>query len=267
MFFIVPDCKNPNGGDSSTAPGSSSSPSESQKRQRTLPEEDEVAGYYPRRNQKACDRCRLKKARCSGGKICEKCKRDGVICTTNRESKRDPTTKPPNAEYVHLVESQRDALLSALRTIYEKDASKDSAILSDVLKDLGIGVEDLKRLPRKTSSSEEQVDFNDIDLQRNAAEIQALLTEWNIPITQPPMSTEFAISTPIQSTQPLQMNNDCMPLVMDFQNFAPAASTGPAVGQMDAIALPASTNEFDDWLVTDKFGDNWSLPGSGPPKG
>ncbi|KIW12956.1 hypothetical protein PV08_08143 [Exophiala spinifera] len=267
MFFIVPDCKNPKG-DPSSAPGTSSSPSEAPKRQRTSPESEEVAGYYPRRNQKACDRCRLKKARCSGGKICEKCKRDGVICTTNRESKRDPTTKPPNAEYVHLVESQRDALLNALRAIYEKDASKDSTILSDVLKDLGIGVEDLKRLPRRTTAQDAPVDYDDIDLHRNAAEIQALLAEWNIPITQSETSANFPTSPQRYSNQSGQPKNS-VPLSMSnsLQYLAPAASASSIVEDLDSITMPTSVNDFDDWLVTDKFEDDWPSSVSGYPNG
>ncbi|KAL6251178.1 hypothetical protein RBB50_001386 [Rhinocladiella similis] len=266
MFFIVPACKESND-DCRAKPGTSSPPSEAQKRQRLSPETEEVAGYYPRRTQKACDRCRLKKARCSGGKICEKCKRDGVICTTNRESKRDPATKPPNAEYVHLVESQRDALLNALKTIYEKGASKDSAILSDVLKDLGIGVEDLKRLPRRTTSHEEPADFDDIDLHRNAAEIQALLMEWNIPITKPEVSTNFSTSDENYSARPPLLNNESMSLLPDFQNIAPMASAPTAAGQLNAIVMPSTVNEFDDWLEADKFEDNWSFSDSRQPNG
>ncbi|KAJ9497989.1 hypothetical protein H2202_006592 [Exophiala xenobiotica] len=266
MFFIVPDRK-ASGVEPTPASNTSSSPSHNQKRQRLSPEAEQVAGYYPKRNQKSCDRCRLKKARCSGGRICERCKRDGVICTTNRESKRDPNAKPLNAEYVHLVESQRDALLSALRTIYEKGASSNSAALSDILKDLGIGVEDLKRMPRRTASQEHSADLDDVDLRRNAAEIQALLSEWNIPITQP--EAPHNLSTWSQGHMPTTVgdSNDGAAsdsgLQYSLDTTFPTGMTGPisatTAGQKNPTEAVHPTSEFDDWLVTDTFDENWPL--------
>ena len=267
MFFIVPDRKGPDV-ESTPASDTASSPPHNQKRQRLSPEAEDVAGYYPKRNQKACDRCRLKKARCSGGRICEKCKRDGVICTTNRESKRDPNAKPLNAEYVHLVESQRDALLNALRTIYEKGASSNSAALSDILKDLGIGVEDLKRMPRRTASQEDTVNLDEVDLRRNAAEIQALLNEWNIPITQPEAPHNLStwsqgdIPNPVRDLNHGASSESCLQRTLD--TTFPANVMGPisatTAGQMNTTEVAHPTSEFDDWLVADAVDENWFLP-------
>lgn len=90
---------------------------------------DNVASYYPRRTPKACDRCRIKKARCSAGRgPCTKCKRDGVICVTTAPSKSERTVKN-NPAYVQMVEAQRDALVQALhRVLKEKGNSISCSI-------------------------------------------------------------------------------------------------------------------------------------------
>ncbi|KAG9770942.1 hypothetical protein KCU88_g6493, partial [Aureobasidium melanogenum] len=186
MFFIVPDCKVPSGG-SPPSPGASSLQPEAQKRQRLSAESDEVAGYYPKRNQKACDR-----------------------------------------------------------------------------------VEDLKRLPGPTTSREELADFGDIDLHRNAAEIQALLDEWNIPITQAGASISFEASTQNVSTQPTQaLVQDSTTLLGDtsFLNIPTISSAGVPDGQLGPRIVPPAVNEFDDWLVADEFEDNWASLGPGEPNG
>ena len=176
MFFTVPESKHAELSSSAPSDGKSPSP-QGIKRQRVSPEtEDKTCGYYPKRTPKACDRCRLKKARCqwnSNGKICEKCKRDGVICTTNRESKREP--KPPNAAYVQLIESQRDSLLRAISTIMEGGLSNDRAAVAKILQDEGISAADLRNASQRNPAHKPLTDFDDEDLFQNMADIQSLL--------------------------------------------------------------------------------------------
>jgi hypothetical protein len=112
----------------------------------------------------SCDRCRLKKARCSGGPApCNKCKRDRVICIISKDKskqylgsplKYDPglissselDTQPKSPEYVRMVESQRDLLLKAVHELRQKskaceqtganwDAASD---INRVLQELGV---------------------------------------------------------------------------------------------------------------------------------
>lgn len=112
MFFITPDTPKPVEVFAAPISTIASSPREKRKYDEAFNIAQNVDSYYPKRNQRACDRCRLRKAKCSGGKSCEKCKKDGVICTTNRSAKMDQ--KPPSVAYVQMVESQRDFLLRAL---------------------------------------------------------------------------------------------------------------------------------------------------------
>ncbi|KAL9616364.1 MAG: hypothetical protein Q9160_008758 [Pyrenula sp. 1 TL-2023] len=112
MFFIAPDIPKPPELLIAPVPTDVSSTREKRKHDEAFDTPQSVDNYYPKRNQRACDRCRLRKAKCSGGRCCEKCKRDGVICTTNRSTKSDQ--KAPSVAYVQMVESQRDFLIQAL---------------------------------------------------------------------------------------------------------------------------------------------------------
>lgn len=140
MFFIVP--KNTTSFQSSTVTTPSSLAASASKGKKVAIDPEEVASYYPKRITKACDRCRLKKARCSGGQLCKRCERDGVVCVTSRNSKRPAL--PQNPRYVHLVESQRDQLVQALCQILHSKDTPDSSKLKEILANMGIATESLQ---------------------------------------------------------------------------------------------------------------------------
>lgn len=256
MFFIVPERKSPNPLPATPSEESSTS-LPPQKRQRLSPEPEVTSGYYPKRVPKACDRCRLKKARCSGGKICDKCKRDGVICTTNRESKREPTQ--PNAAYVQLVESQRDCLLRALNGLIQSGLSQDRAALAKTLQELGIRVEDLKRAPRQKDAEGATLDLDDISLYQNPAEIQALLDECSVNRTK----VDQIRPTPDSNSQDTEVLNSYLnqPCQVDRRtDFSPRSTkeSADALSSLDMMFLPLT--ESDGWLAPDGAEGEWSLP-------
>ncbi|KIX93049.1 uncharacterized protein Z520_11322 [Fonsecaea multimorphosa CBS 102226] len=258
MFFIVPERKGSNPPASPASDNPAASPPQ-RKRQRLSPEPEEISGYYPKRTPKACDRCRLKKARCqwNAGKICDKCKRDGVICTTNRESKREP--KPPNAAYVQLVESQRDCLLRAVSKIVEGGLSNDPAAMAKMLQELGISVQDLKRAPREGVVDDPTTNLDDADIYENAAEIQALLDDWTSENTD--IQKHSCLSTLVSrnfGTSPSYFDS---PLHTEYQSGATQTvsyTAADATSTLDATFLPSLGT--DDWLAFDGCADNWSLP-------
>ncbi|OAP60731.1 hypothetical protein AYL99_05733 [Fonsecaea erecta] len=258
MFFIVPERKGSNPPPSPTSDEPSVSPPQ-RKRQRQSPEPEETAGYYPKRTPKACDRCRLKKARCkwNAGKICDKCKRDGVICTTNRESKREP--KPPNAAYVQLVESQRDCLLRAINKIVEGGLSNDPAALANMLQELGIRVQDLKRAPQENDVDEPMTNPDDVDIFQNAAEIQALLDDWTS--ENAGIETHNPLSTLVSRNRGTPQSYFDSPPHTEFQAGMPQTlsdTSAEATCTQDTTFLPSTGAE--DWLVFDGSADSWLLP-------
>lgn len=254
MFFIVPEVKASD--QPPSPPLSASSSPRPAKRQRLSPEADDQSGYYPKRTPKACDRCRLKKARCqwSQGKICDKCKRDGVICTTNRESKREP--KAPNAAYVQLVESQRDSLLQAIRKILEDGLMNDQAELAKTLQDFGIRPDALKKVSRRPP--EQQYTPANLDYEagiyQNDCEIHALSDSCNAgTATVIPAAPSLTIPA-TGGTQPecyfslpysdLFLSNDPLP-----------TSSTEAGSSLDTMLLPSL--DMADWLVSNPAEDNW----------
>lgn len=70
-----------------------------------------------------------------------------MICTTDRESKREP--KALTAEYVQLVESQRDCLLRAVSRILECGVSDDPAAVAKILQEFGIRPESLRKVSQQ----------------------------------------------------------------------------------------------------------------------
>jgi hypothetical protein len=142
MFFIVPEKTEQNDHTLDDVPQGLNLTSN--KRKKPSPAV-EAASYYPRRIPKACDRCRIKKSRCSGGQLCAKCKQDGVVCVTTTASKKG--TLPQNPAYVHLVESQRDQLAQALHKILKSEETPASSKLRSTLAEMGIAT-DIFSLPR-----------------------------------------------------------------------------------------------------------------------
>lgn len=105
------------------------------------PSDDVASGYYPRRVRKACDRCKIKKAKCSGGQLCKKCKSDGVVCITTTNTAKEEG--PVQAQQYHLVESQRDRLLQIINMISDGKDEEESAELRGVLSNMGLSMEDM----------------------------------------------------------------------------------------------------------------------------
>ena len=151
MFFITPQRRQP---PNKTTNGAQSATEEScSKRKRVEPVEtttqhDQSHGYYPKRVSRACDRCRLKKTRCSGTKVCDRCRRDGVVCVVTSAPKKNDLAQHPR--YVQLVESQRDQLARALQQLLQNDNSMDSSKVKGLLAEMGIAAENL-RVDEETS--------------------------------------------------------------------------------------------------------------------
>ncbi|OCT51828.1 hypothetical protein CLCR_09026 [Cladophialophora carrionii] len=242
MFFIVPERKASNTPASPPSESPSGSPRPA-KRQRMSPDSDDASGYYPKRTPKACDRCRLKKARCqwTRGKICDKCKRDGVICTTNRASKREPKT--PDAAYVQLVESQRDCLLRAISRIVEDGLVKDKTAMAKTLQDFGIRADALRKASQHKPEDEDGADIRDADLYQNAAEIQALLDEYD---------SSTGIVTQPGSFVDLSFNDGFTP------NYALPKPPADILPTLDTTFLPSI--DVADWLMPNGAGDSWLSP-------
>ena len=144
MFFItrqkdeVPDPTMILGDDDTSEP--------SRKRKHVTDVHDSgVSGYYPKRVQKACDRCRLKKVKCTGGQVCERCKTDAVVCITSADSAK--ASKPVNPEYLRLVELQRDQLVQALAQILRNQDEPAKSKLRSVLTELGISADSFPTPP------------------------------------------------------------------------------------------------------------------------
>lgn len=144
MFFIAPKCP-----DRPQPPPSAPEIGLEQpisKRKRLGPEEahdipEAALNYYRKRSVRACDRCRLKKTKCSGGKICARCKQDGVVCVTTSISQKGDSAQNPR--YTQLVESQRDQLARALQHILQNCDPSVSTKLKSLLADMGIATNHL----------------------------------------------------------------------------------------------------------------------------
>lgn len=149
MFFITPQSsERPTA--APTAPENVQDDSALRRKRKAVDEENRqdqgrVHSYYPKRISRACDRCRLKKTRCSGGKICERCQHDGVVCVTTLKPKSDEHGK--SSGYVQLVESQRDRLLQALQKVIQDSAgTADQGRVRTFLHDMGLSIDNLQPL-------------------------------------------------------------------------------------------------------------------------
>ena len=266
MFFTVPERQTSDRPVPTPPPDDGPDSLHPHKRRCPSPEAEAIASYYPKRTPKACDRCRLKKARCSGGKVCEKCKRDGVICTSERESKREP--KAPNAEYVHLVEAQRDSLLRALNRICKDGVPNDPAAMTAILQNLGGKVEDLKQVPKQGSTTTDLADSEGLNLYGNITEIQAMLGNWKASAEQHHKNTPMPELPRDSLSRPeIDSGPSISPNYFDYQ----VSNTLPQSGAAASLAVPAdipsafdmsflTPTGSDDWLLFNASGDTWSLP-------
>lgn len=120
---------------------------------------EEEFNHYRKRIAKACDRCRLKKTKCSGGKFCKRCKQDGTVCVTTTAAKKGDLTKHP--EYTHLVESQRDQLARALYHLLQRNGPAGSGDANAFLTEMGIATKSLE-VNCHSSSHDEDVNLENI---------------------------------------------------------------------------------------------------------
>ncbi|KAF2011863.1 hypothetical protein BU24DRAFT_396490 [Aaosphaeria arxii CBS 175.79] len=67
---------------------------------------------------KACDRCRLKKSKCSGMAPCNRCKTDDAICIFTRRRNHKDKSYPKG--YVEILEQQQAQLVAGLRELYSR---------------------------------------------------------------------------------------------------------------------------------------------------
>lgn len=72
----------------------------------------EVKEETRKRVQRACDACRIKKAKCDGDKPCLRCANEKQVCTYTQCKK--PTGRVFSSEYVELLESKVNLLTSSL---------------------------------------------------------------------------------------------------------------------------------------------------------
>lgn len=117
--------------------------------------DDVPSGYYPKRVPKACDRCRIKKVRCSGGQLCKRCGSDGVVCITTTNG--DKEESPVQAQQYHLVESQRDRLLQIIAKIADGKNEDEFTKLRDVLSNMGLSMKNVSRSPETTENAAEPI--------------------------------------------------------------------------------------------------------------
>lgn len=138
MFFIAPRNQPPQANEG--RPHEAQDPAvPPNKRKRLFQAHGDFSGYYPKRVPKACDRCRVKKVKCSGGVICVRCEADAVICVTSSATGKD--TAPVNPEQLHLVESQRDRLVQILSRVLQRQDKTEAAKLRDILGSMGLSTQ------------------------------------------------------------------------------------------------------------------------------
>ena len=118
---------------------------------------DVAIGYYPKRVPKACDRCRIKKVRCSGGQLCKRCGSDGVVCITTTTTNGAKEEGPVKAQQYHLVESQRDRLLQIIAKISDGKNDDEFAKLRELLGSMGLSMNDIPRSPDSTADAAETI--------------------------------------------------------------------------------------------------------------
>ncbi|KAJ5544055.1 C6 transcription factor (Fcr1) [Penicillium frequentans] len=71
-----------------------------------------------KRTRKACDRCRMKKAKCDGITPCEKCRVDNTMCMFGE--RRRPRDKVYPTGYTKLLEEQQEWLIYGIQELYRR---------------------------------------------------------------------------------------------------------------------------------------------------
>ncbi|KEQ68160.1 hypothetical protein M436DRAFT_59040, partial [Aureobasidium namibiae CBS 147.97] len=78
--------------------------------------DESLGDLSKQRASKACNRCRAKKAKCSGGYPCSKCKSSDAVCIFGYARKSKRKTFPEH--YVRALEMQQFKLVAGLQTMY-----------------------------------------------------------------------------------------------------------------------------------------------------
>ncbi|KPI37508.1 uncharacterized protein AB675_4011 [Cyphellophora attinorum] len=229
MFFITPQKEHLV---YASETGHEHGPSKKRRHQHYQPEppstQDVASGYYPRRIPKACDRCRLKKVKCSGGKLCKRCELDGVVCITTLNSEVEQG--PVEARQYHLVESQRDRLLQIISEILHGKDEIEVARLRELLSNMGLSLKNLPLSSTTTNATTQPVVLAPAALDQISG--PAWLGLWD----------------QLQDNEPL---GQCS----DFSNSYPATQPGrSAVADVpfDSEALPeTNTFNFDELVEWD----------------
>ncbi|KAF5559204.1 c6 transcription factor [Fusarium mexicanum] len=65
---------------------------------------------------RACDRCRLRKTKCSGFPPCTRCQRDGFVCTTENEPKKE--FRRLSSGYTEVSQTRDAALTATIQRLY-----------------------------------------------------------------------------------------------------------------------------------------------------
>lgn len=250
MFFITPQKEHLL---YTSEHGPEHSPSKKRRHQHHQPEppsiQDVASGYYPRRIPKACDRCRVKKVKCSGGKLCKRCESDGVVCITT--SNLEGEQAPVEARQYHLVESQRDRLLQIISEILHGKDENEVARLRGLLSNMGLSV---KNLPLSSTTTNDAIQPVVLDM---AALEQVSGPAW------------LGLCTQLEDKEPLGQWSD-------FSDVYPATLPGVSTNAdvpFDSEALPQTdTFNFDEIVDWDSFHTlgsvaNQPWPGPAPDTG
>ncbi|KAF2455036.1 hypothetical protein BDY21DRAFT_397086 [Lineolata rhizophorae] len=83
----------------------------------------------PRRVHRACNNCRLKKAKCNNVKPCEECERAGLVCLSTMVKKKKATVSTLEWKTESLL-SERASLSLAVRLLYKKAYPNDPLFAS-----------------------------------------------------------------------------------------------------------------------------------------
>ncbi|OJJ72696.1 hypothetical protein ASPBRDRAFT_195371 [Aspergillus brasiliensis CBS 101740] len=92
-----------------------------------------------KRVTKACQRCKVKKSRCSGDAPCESCKATNAVCTYRED--RPKRHRVFTQSYVQLIEDQRDMLVRGIRELYQRTVTGGS--IKRIVSDRPLSVNDI----------------------------------------------------------------------------------------------------------------------------
>jgi len=257
MFFIAPQAHHDESPKSaaSTKPIEPTEPTKSTESSRltarSYNDDDLTASYYPKRTPKACDRCRLKKTRCSAGRgACTKCKTDGVVCATSSQSRR-VDTKLQNPKYIQMVETQRDLLVRALQKIRQQGGCGQSAVIdvNSIFEELNLIQ---KRLPNYMCDSRD-----------NSTTIHTMGTNST---PEQPMQTKlgFNVSSPVESVTFQELCTEESSLSRSFQDRI-SANDDPLSARWDSefsfldnLNYAMDEAVVDDSMMTGQCNQAWT---------